>query len=273
MSYSSGEVCDILNVSLKTLRLYEQRGLVHPRRDADNRYRKYEIKDLFALYQVKKYQTQGNTLSQIYQLMHGETFEHTQDKLARQITRLEDQIRILTWQKEHLKKIYQSHAANQKNQFHVIEEKGCDAEYVYECIVYSDRTDVDTQKTAQVMSEWRRQPERLNIFVIQHLDQLKEADGNYVCSLGVTTIDSSIAEPFLSAGLVHKVRNDSNLKYPMAVEDPFRVTVGMAEPLLEYYAQHDQNRPDELHMYYNTTFRDGEHIQHLFTANAVWKDA
>ncbi|MCD7956207.1 MAG: MerR family transcriptional regulator [Lachnospiraceae bacterium] len=270
MSYSSGEVCGIMGFSLKTLRLYEEQGLVCPRRNEENGYREYRAEDIFSLLQVKKHQAQGNTLADVNRLMFRDTFSDSQQNLEVQISRLEEQIQEMTWRKEHLEMVMKTHENNYHHSFQVVEDDACGTDRLYECSLYSDSAVFDVQKIRKIMHRWGRDFSHLNIVVVQDLRRLLP-DGSFAYTLGVVTKDPKLACLPDSANSVRIVDFNSNLVYPMLIRDPFSITPEMIGPLRDYAGQHHLMMPGELHMYYNTSFYRESKTEYLFSARAVWE--
>jgi DNA-binding transcriptional MerR regulator len=67
--YSIREMAQDFQVSIRTLRFYEDRGLLHPRREGTNR--RYDSRDRLCLKMILKGKTLGFTLSEIADILAG----------------------------------------------------------------------------------------------------------------------------------------------------------------------------------------------------------
>lgn len=67
--YQIHEVCERCHLSRKAIRLYEEKGLLHPERIQGNRM--YNKEDVVRLQCISYYRGLGFSLEQIQQLLHG----------------------------------------------------------------------------------------------------------------------------------------------------------------------------------------------------------
>ena len=67
--YQIHEVCERCHLSRKAIRLYEEKGLLHPDRIQGNRM--YNKEDVVRLQCISYYRGLGFSLEQIQQLLHG----------------------------------------------------------------------------------------------------------------------------------------------------------------------------------------------------------
>ena len=90
--YSICEMAQVFGVSLRTLRFYEQRGILEPTRIGHTRV--YDPKDRVRLQIILKGKRLGFSLSEIERLLrkqespHNETLPLSQDQIERQIKQL-----------------------------------------------------------------------------------------------------------------------------------------------------------------------------------------
>jgi len=69
MGYTVRELAEIAGVSPRTLRYYDQIGLLQPTRDASNGYRRYDTREVNALQQILFYRELGLPLEDIARLL------------------------------------------------------------------------------------------------------------------------------------------------------------------------------------------------------------
>lgn len=77
--YKIGEVSKILGVSTDTLRLYEKKNIVKPSKSIENRYRYYNIYDIFNLMWSMFYRRINISLDDISKIMGNSTYEQTKE--------------------------------------------------------------------------------------------------------------------------------------------------------------------------------------------------
>ncbi len=112
------EVTIATGVSSRTLRYYEEIGLLHPTRNPENDYREYQQKDLDTLHQILVYRSLNFPLSQIKQLLHqpsSEIFENQLTLLKKEAKKLQETI-------TQLEKIVQGEKLSMKEQFKGLED-------------------------------------------------------------------------------------------------------------------------------------------------------
>ena len=74
MVYSIGQAAQLSGVSERTLRFYEERGLITPKRDPIQGYRRYESEDLKQLQTILFYRELGFGLSEIETILKSPTY-------------------------------------------------------------------------------------------------------------------------------------------------------------------------------------------------------
>lgn len=67
--YRTGELLNYLGVSRDTLRYYEEKGLLSPKKNSENNYRNYDILDVFTIMIIDFYRKRGMTIQQIQSLL------------------------------------------------------------------------------------------------------------------------------------------------------------------------------------------------------------
>ncbi|CAM2011242.1 MerR family transcriptional regulator [Acanthopleuribacter pedis] len=91
-----GQVAGLLDVSTKTIRHYQQQGLLPDRRDADNGYRHFLPADLLQLHKIMKLRELGMSLNQIAAVIKQgdqlQTMRAALDTLRRQLVDQKSQI-------------------------------------------------------------------------------------------------------------------------------------------------------------------------------------
>lgn len=90
MEYSIRQLSELTGVSARTLRYYDQIGLLHPKRTSEAGYRYYGSKEVDLLQQILFYKESGLELSKISEIIYNQDF----DKLLamkEHLLRLEDQ--------------------------------------------------------------------------------------------------------------------------------------------------------------------------------------
>lgn len=81
MKYSIQQVAKVSGVSTRTLRYYDEIGLLSPRRNAASSYREYTENDLDRLQHILFYRSLDIPLQQIDQLIHDQNFDPLQTLL------------------------------------------------------------------------------------------------------------------------------------------------------------------------------------------------
>lgn len=89
--YSIGEVSKICNISRKTLRFYDEIGLISPDRICDeNNYRFYNRKTLLSVPVVKYYKQMGFRLEEMREFIEGNTYVVFGDQFRKKIEELKE---------------------------------------------------------------------------------------------------------------------------------------------------------------------------------------
>ena len=97
MAYSIQQLAALAGISTRTLRHYDDIGLLSPARMPDNGYRIYHQAEVDALWHIMFYRQLGMPLADIRDLMHSDAYES--------IVSLQEHLRALKDQKEHLEQM------------------------------------------------------------------------------------------------------------------------------------------------------------------------
>ena len=94
--YKISEISRLYGVGPDSMRYYERLGLLRPRRDEDNGYRLYSLRDIYKLSVIRDLRTLGLSMVQIKEYLDGQSVESTlallereEDLLSRQIHQLQ----------------------------------------------------------------------------------------------------------------------------------------------------------------------------------------
>lgn len=90
--YRTGELLTYLGVSRDTLRFYEEKGLLNPKRNDENNYRSYDIFDVYRIMIIDFYKKRGMTIHQIEDLLKKNTIQDMQSLLEKKKNELEKMI-------------------------------------------------------------------------------------------------------------------------------------------------------------------------------------
>ena len=105
-----GEFSKMMQVTVKTLRHYEQKGLLHPSEvDEWTGYRYYNIAQMQRLNTIRGLQRQGFTLEEIKELLEDGTQMPSIDLLTQKIVETEQQLQLLMERRRQLLKWMDSH--------------------------------------------------------------------------------------------------------------------------------------------------------------------
>lgn len=75
------DVARLLRLSSDSIRFYEKRGIIHPRREGDNQYRFFHLEDIRRLYDCKIFQNIGFTITEIEAITNTKTPEEISEML------------------------------------------------------------------------------------------------------------------------------------------------------------------------------------------------
>lgn len=70
-TFQTGQLHQLLGITRDTLRYYEDVGILSPRKDEGNQYRKYGFADFFTLMGIEFYKKRGMSVSDIRQILNG----------------------------------------------------------------------------------------------------------------------------------------------------------------------------------------------------------
>lgn len=87
--YRTGELLNYLGVSRDTLRFYEEKGLLNPKKNDENNYRGYDIFDIYTIMIIDFYKKRGMAIQQIQTLLKESDIPHLQDLLESKKNELE----------------------------------------------------------------------------------------------------------------------------------------------------------------------------------------
>lgn len=102
--YQIGEISKLCNIPIKTLRYYNEIGLLIPEKtDTDSGYRYYSHKQLVLVLVIKQFKEAGFSLKEIKKLLGREDMEYNQNKIKEKYKEIDDKISDLLRIKEKLK--------------------------------------------------------------------------------------------------------------------------------------------------------------------------
>lgn len=90
--YRTGELINYFGVPRDTLRFYEEKGLLKPKKNNDNNYRGYDILDIYNLMVIDFYKKRGMTIHQIQDLLKKSDVQDMQSLLVSKRNELEKMI-------------------------------------------------------------------------------------------------------------------------------------------------------------------------------------
>ncbi len=103
--YLKGQLKEIFGVSRDTLRYYESKGILYPKKKKENNYREYDIYDIYTLMVADFYKKRGLSMKEVKEIkaLQSESgIDEIRQMLSRKETELEENIRN---QKRMLKRI------------------------------------------------------------------------------------------------------------------------------------------------------------------------
>ena len=96
MSYSISEVSKLLNITVESLRFYEDKGIISPGRKANGKYRSYEAWEIFRLYECLQYKSFHFSLNEIEKTMNSTSIDYYANTIRQKITDIREEIHFNT---------------------------------------------------------------------------------------------------------------------------------------------------------------------------------
>ena len=112
--YKITEIASLYGLCTDTLRYYEEQGLLHPVRDAQNGYRLYGIQDICTLNVIRGLRQLGLSTAQIGQYLNSRTVQSTLDLLMQEETLLDQKISELSLVREQVRRQVQELEASRR---------------------------------------------------------------------------------------------------------------------------------------------------------------
>lgn len=90
LKFQIGEIAHFFDIPASTLRYWEDKGVLHPEKGRENRYREYTIEDLMTISDVVFYKNLGLQLKEIREMdgsspeQHGKLFTENASELEQQ---------------------------------------------------------------------------------------------------------------------------------------------------------------------------------------------
>lgn len=98
--YSIGEVAEMCSVSIKTLRYYDQIGLVIPEfRNEESKYRYYSKKQMIKLFIIRQLRKLGFSVKEIKCLLENLNVEEMEDAINNRLEAIDKEIKELEMKK------------------------------------------------------------------------------------------------------------------------------------------------------------------------------
>lgn len=92
MKYRIGEISEMLNISVETIRFYESQRVVNPKRSLGSSYREYDSWDVFYLMDCIRMRSLGLSLKDTARILHDESQAFLGTKIREQRVRLDESI-------------------------------------------------------------------------------------------------------------------------------------------------------------------------------------
>ncbi|WP_055666625.1 MerR family transcriptional regulator [Desnuesiella massiliensis] len=87
--YRTSDLLNYFGVPRDTLRFYEEKGLLNPKKNSENNYRNYDIFDIYNLMIIDFYKKRGMTIHQIQDLLNKSDVQDIQSLLGNKRSELE----------------------------------------------------------------------------------------------------------------------------------------------------------------------------------------
>ena len=256
MTFRTGELCDFLGIGEKTLRLYEQRGLLTPEKD-ENGYRIYGDRELRRILEIKKHQGENRTLADISGLLEGHPFRHQQKALAEQIGAIEAEIGRLQEKLRLLSTVY-NHREYNYARVGTCEEIDWQHEDHY-LILASDFRTIDRKETGRIYRVWAQEPSRLNLLTVVRLDP--ETGKPLGCETGILNKSPDCEQ---DSPLVFSAPRGNACCFPILLREPSCITAKELEPLLSYCRKKQRPLPDQIYLLHNFPLQQDGHMAVLY---------
>jgi DNA-binding transcriptional MerR regulator len=109
MGYRIGDVAKFLNIPVETIRFYESKNIVNPRREKDNEYRIYDTWDVFWLGECLFYKSFNLTLKEVTQHLREGSLKSILETIYEKKTKLQDRIQFETLLAEKMEQFIQKY--------------------------------------------------------------------------------------------------------------------------------------------------------------------
>lgn len=108
-TYTIGEVASMLRINVDAIRFYERKGLVHPQKNKENKYRIFTMNNILELLDVIYYRELDMSISEISSILHSGTKSSMQTLLREKRENAQKRLlfeRQLIRKIEHIEQIY-----------------------------------------------------------------------------------------------------------------------------------------------------------------------
>lgn len=92
MSLKIGQVSKLLNLSVETIRYYEQENIINPNRKKDSKFREYDVWDIFGLAECLSYRQRKFSIKEVRDLMKEVDLEKANAKLKEKCFQIKKEI-------------------------------------------------------------------------------------------------------------------------------------------------------------------------------------
>ncbi len=116
-TYTIGEIASMLRINVDAIRFYERKGLVHPQKNKDNKYRIFTMNNILELLDVIYYRELDMSISEISSILHSGTKSSMQALLREKRENAQRRLlfeRQLIRKIEHIEQIYEMIDTNRK---------------------------------------------------------------------------------------------------------------------------------------------------------------
>lgn len=211
--FQIGEIAGFFDIPASTLRYWEDKGVLHPGKKAENQYREYTIEDLMTISDVIFYKNLGLQLKEICG-MEASTPKQHQELFAEKIVELKRQQEMLTRRMEKLRYHMQAVEMLETLKAQPYQETDIDTD----CVVSFDLIEID---------KLRRYIENPYLYTrIQHSQSLPQEQRGI-------TVSADMSSSFPESSILWQKQSARHITFLMKEE----VTTGFPNDLPEHLAR------------------------------------
>lgn len=153
MGLKIGQLAQLTQLSVETIRFYEKESIIHPKRAENSSYRYYDVWDVFALNEAIQFRSMGFSLKEVKDILQRDSLQEIDRRIAEKYREIESKIEYQHMLSRYLSSLHEKIASAQYNIGNYWVRKDPDIYYLPYC-TRKNETYTDVDYSNETIRKW-----------------------------------------------------------------------------------------------------------------------